>query len=202
VGNRQTALLAGERQLMQRCVDGDRNAFAELYNFYAPLLFNIVFPLTNRSRQDTEEIIQDLFVKLWSKRDKMLTIQSFRPFIFRVARNGVIDWYRKNETKKEYSTFYHEINRESSVSVTDELLFQEYYSIALEAIDKLSPRQKQIFNLRHTEDLSLDEIAAKLGISIFAVKKQLYEAIRFVKEYLRKHGEWMLVLPFLFFFGN
>ena len=187
---------------MQRCVDGDRNAFAELYNFYAPLLFNIVFPLTNRSRQDTEEIIQDLFVKLWSKRDKMLTIQSFRPFIFRVARNGVIDWYRKNETKKEYSTFYHEINRESSVSVTDELLFQEYYSIALEAIDKLSPRQKQIFNLRHTEDLSLDEIAAKLGISIFAVKKQLYEAIRFVKEYLRKHGEWMLVLPFLFFFGN
>ncbi len=202
MGNRQTALLAGERQLMQRCVDGDRNAFAELYNFYAPLLFNIVFPLTNRSRQDTEEIIQDLFVKLWSKRDKMLTIQSFRPFIFRVARNGVIDWYRKNETKKEYSTFYHEINRESSVSVTDELLFQEYYSIALEAIDKLSPRQKQIFNLRHTEDLSLDEIAAKLGISIFAVKKQLYEAIRFVKEYLRKHGEWMLVLPFLFFFGN
>ena len=202
MGNRQTALLAGERQLMQRCVDGDRNAFAELYNFYAPLLFNIVFPLTNRSRQDTEEIIQDLFVKLWSKRDKMLTIQSFRPFIFRVARNGVIDWYRKNETKKEYSTFYHEINRESSVSVTDELLFQEYYSIALEAIDKLSPRQKQIFNLRHTEDLSLDEIAAKLGISIFAVKKQLYEAIRFVKEYLRKHGERMLVLPFLFFFGN
>ncbi len=187
---------------MQRCVEGDRQAFAILYSYYAPLLYKAVYPLTNRSKEDTEEIIQELFVKVWDRRDNMLTIQSFRPFIFRLARNRVIDWYRKKESKKSYCTFYSEKYRDESVSVADDLLFEEYYAIAIEAIDRLPPRQKQIFNLRHTEDLSLSEIAAELKISLHAVKKQLYQATRFIKEYLHKHGEWLVSMLFLFFFEN
>jgi RNA polymerase sigma factor (sigma-70 family) len=193
--------LAAERELMQRCVEGDRQAFATLYSHYAPLLYKAVYPLTNRSREDTEEIIQELFVKVWARRENMLTIQSFRPFIFRLARNRVIDWYRKNESKKSYRTFYSENYGDESVSVTDELLFEEYYAIAMEAIGKLSSRQQQIFNLRHSEDLSLTEIAGKLRISVHAVKKQLYQATRFVRDYLHKHGEWLVSMPFLLFFG-
>ena len=75
---------------------------------------------------------------------------------------------------KIYCTFYSENHRDESVSVTDGLLFEEYYAIAMEAIGRLPPRQKQIFNLRHTEDLSLSEIAGELRISLHAVKKQLY----------------------------
>ena len=194
--------LAAERELMQRCVEGDRQAFAALYSHYTPLLYKAVYPLTNRSKEDTEEIIQELFAKVWAKRDNMLTIQSFRPFIFRLARNRVIDWYRKNESKKSYCTFYSESHRDETVSVTDDLLFEQYYAIAMEAIAKLPSRQKQIFILRHTNDLSLSEIAGQLQISLHAVKKQLYQATRFVKEYLHKHGEWLVSLPFLLFLGN
>ena len=194
--------LAAERELMQRCVEGDRQAFATLYSHYAPLLYRAVYPLTNRSKEDTEEIIQELFAKVWARRDNMLIIQSFRPFIFRLARNRVIDWYRKNESKKSYCTFYSDRYADESVSVTDELLFEEYYAIAMEAISRLPARQKQIFNLRHTEDLSLIEIAGELSISLQAVKKQLYQATRFVREFLHKHGEWLVSMPFLFFLGN
>ena len=193
---------AAERELMRRCVEGDRQAFATLYSRYAPLLYKAVYPLTNRSKEDTEEIIQDLFVKIWDRRDNMLTIQSFRPFIFRLARNRVIDWYRKNESKKSYCTFYSENHRDEAVSVTDDLLFEEYYATAMEAIAKLPSRQKQIFILRHTNDLSLSEIAGQLRISLHAVKKQLYQATRFVREYLHKHGEWLVSMLFLFFFEN
>jgi RNA polymerase sigma-70 factor (family 1) len=194
--------LAAERELMQRCVEGDRQAFATLYSHYAPLLYKAVYPLTNRSKEDTEEIIQELFVKIWDRRDNMLTIQSFRPFVFRLARNRVIDWYRKNESKKSYCTFYSENYGDGSVSVTDDLLFEEYYAIAMEAISRLPARQRQIFNLRHTEDLSLNEIAGKLRISLHAVKKQLYQATRFVREYLHKHGEWLVSMAILFFLAN
>ncbi len=193
---------AGERELMQRCVEGDRQAFAALYSHYAPLLYKAVYPLTGHSREDTEEIIQELFVKIWDKRDKMLTIQCFGPFIFRMARNRVIDWYRKNESKKNHWAFYNENHRDEEISVADNLLYEEYYAIAMEAIAKLPTRQKQIFNLRHTEDLSLSEIAGTLRISLHAVKKQLYQATRFVKEYLHKHGEWLISIPFLLFFGT
>ena len=187
---------------MQRCVEGDRQAFASLYGHYAPLLYKAIYPLTNRSKEDTEEIIQELFVKIWDRRDNMLTIQSFRPFIFRLARNRVIDWYRKRETQKSYCTFYSESLRDETVSVTDDLLFEEYYAIAMEAIARLPSRQKQIFVLRHTNDLSLSEIAGQLRISLHAVKKQLYQATRFVREYLHKHGEWLVSVLFLFFFEN
>src|ERR1700743_512806 len=183
----QNNVPAAERELMQRCVEGDRQAFATLYSHYAPLLYKAIYPLTNKSKADTEEIIQELFVKIWERRDNLLTIQSFRPFIFRLARNRVIDWYRKNESKKNYCTFYGENHRDEAPSITDDLLFEEYYSIAMEAIAQLPPRQKQIFNLRHTDNLSLREIAATLQISLQAVKKQLYQATRFVKEYLHKH---------------
>jgi RNA polymerase sigma-70 factor (ECF subfamily) len=192
---------AAERVLMQRCVEGDRQAFAILYSHYAPLLYKAVFPLTNKSKEDTEEIIQELFVKVWDRRDNMLTIQSFRPFIFRMARNRVIDWYRRNESKRNYCTFYSENYRDEAASVTDDLLFEEYYAIAMRAIAKLPPRQKQIFNLRHTDDLSLSEIAGVLRISLHAVKKQLYQATRFVREYLHKYGEWLVSISFLLFFG-
>jgi RNA polymerase sigma-70 factor (family 1) len=192
--------LAAERELMRRCVEGDRQAFATLYSHYAPLLYKAVYPLTNKSKEDTEEIIQELFVKIWDRRDNMLTIQSFRPFIFRLARNRVIDWYRKNESQKNYCTFYSENHRDEAVSVTDDLLFEEYYAIAMEAIAKLPSRQKQIFILRHTNDLALSEIAGQLRISLHAVKKQLYQATRFVREYLHKHGEWLVFMLFLFFF--
>lgn len=187
---------------MKRCVEGDRQAFAILYSHYAPLLYKAVYPLTNRCKEDTEEIIQDLFVKVWDRRDNLLTIQSFRPFIFRLARNRVIDWYRKNASKRDYCTFYSENYADEAISVTDDLLFEEYYALAMEAIAKLPSRQKQIFNLRHTGDLSLNEIAGELRISIHAVKKQLYQATRFVKEYLHKHGEWLVSLPFFYFLAG
>jgi RNA polymerase sigma factor (sigma-70 family) len=194
--------LTAERELMQRCVEGDRQAFATLYSHYAPLLYKAVYPLTKHSRADTEEIIQELFVKIWDKRDRMLTIQSFRPFVFRMARNRVIDWYRRNESKKSFSTFYGENHSDASDSVTDNLLFEEYYLIAMQAIAKLPPRQRQIFNLRHMDDLTLSEIGGQLRISLHAVKKQLYQATRFVKEYLHKHGEWLVSVLFLLFFGD
>ncbi len=198
--NRNYTELADERKWIQRCVEGDRQAFTVLYTHYAPQLYRVIYPMTNQSKEDTEEIIQELFVKIWDKRDKMLTIRSFRPFIFRMARNRVIDWYRSNEKKKDHSVFYSEFSRDESISLADELLFEEYYAIAMDAIARLPPRQRQIFGLRHSQDLSLEEIAIELKISIHAVKKQLYQATGFIKEFLRKHGEWIIALPFLYIF--
>jgi len=194
--------LPDERKIMQRCAEGDRAAFTTLYTFYAPLLYKAVYPLTNKSKEESEEIIQDLFLKLWEKREKMLTIQSLRPFIFRMARNRVMDWYRKTVRTSNRDHFYSEASEESAASLADELLFDEYHTIALEAIAKLSPRRREIFNLRHEKDLSLVEIAAELNISLSAVKKQLYEATDFIKEYLRDRGDWLVILPFLFFFRH
>jgi RNA polymerase sigma-70 factor (ECF subfamily) len=78
-----------------------------------------------------------------------------------------------------------------------EILFRQYYRIAQEAMDKLPPGRRKVLKMSIDDGLSLDEIAAELNISRAGVKKQLYAATAFVRQYLQEHGE-MTVFLFLF----
>ena len=184
--------LTDEPILLQKTAEGSREAFAVLYTYYTPLLYKLLFPLTNASKADTEEIIQDLFLRIWERREVLVSIQSFQAYVFRMARNMMVSQYRKRNVRNRLSVELARQSDQQSVQTTDDILYVEYHALAREAIDRLPPRQRQIFDLRTREDMSLGEIADLLGISLHAVKKQLYEAIRFVREWLRKHAGWLI----------
>ncbi|HVK46578.1 MAG TPA: RNA polymerase sigma factor [Pseudobacter sp.] len=184
--------LVDEPLLIRRCVNGDRAAFSMIYSHYAPLLYRLLYPLTRESRHDAEEIIQDVFLSIWEKRELLPAIRNFRPFLFRMARNKLIDLRRKEGVKKRAAGKL-EILTESAVSPEDDALYSEYHSFAMKAIAALPPRQRQVFDLRMSEDLSLDEIATQLQITTHAVKKNLYTAINSVKEQLRKNPDWFVL---------
>lgn len=186
--------LVDEPLLIRRCVNGDRAAFSSLYSHYGPLLYKLLYPLTRESRHDAEEIIQDVFLSIWEKRELLPAIRNFKPFIFRMARNKLIDLRRKKEVKKRAAGNLEQLSENSVVSPEDDALYIEYHSYAMKAIASLPSRQRQIFDLRMSEDLSLDEIAAQLQITTHAVKKHLYTAIRTVKEQLRKNPDWLMPL--------
>lgn len=186
--------LVDEPLLIRRCVNGDRTAFSLIYSHYAPLLYRLLYPLTRESRHDAEEIIQDVFLSIWEKRELLPAIRNFRPFLFRMARNKLIDLRRKEGVKKRAAGTLEKLS-ESPSSPEDDVLYIEYHSFAMKAIAALPPRQREVFDLRMSEDLSLEEIAAQLQITTHAVKKNLYTAIRSVKEQLRKNSDWLL--PFL-----
>jgi len=76
----------------------------------------------------------------------------------------------------------------------NELLFKQYYGMALAAMEKLPPGRRKVLKMSIDEGLTLDEIAAQLGITRSGVKKQLYAATAFVRQYLQEHGEIGLVL--------
>lgn len=184
--------LVDEPLLIRRCVNGDRTAFSLIYSHYAPLLYRLLYPLTHESRHDAEEIIQDVFLSIWEKRELLPAIRNFKPFLFRMARNKLIDLKRKEGVKKRAAGNLETLS-ESAVSPEDDALYVEYHSFAMKAIAALPPRQRQVFDLRMSEDLSLDEIAALLQITTHAVKKNLYTAIRTVKEQLTKNPDWFVL---------
>jgi RNA polymerase sigma-70 factor (ECF subfamily) len=187
-------LLADEQFLLQRTAEGDREAFSQLYSHYVPLLYKLLFPLTNESKQDTDEIIQEIFIKIWEKKEVLIAIHSFQAYVFRMGRNMLVSQYRKRKANKR---LYDELGQQSD-GVTnqpaDDILFIEYQAIAHDAIALLSPRQREVFELRTKEDLSLNEIAAHLQITLSAVKKNLYAAIGFIKTRLREEGGWLISL--------
>lgn len=185
-----------ESTLLEQAASGDRSAFSRLYTRYLTDLYQYVYVFT-RSKQTSEEIIQDIFVKLWENKENLARIRSFRDYLYRMAKNRILDHIRRVQLGHQ---ILKNIGAESAsaYAVADHnLLFNDYYHIARQAVDQLPAKRKLIFCLSTEECLSLDEIADKLGISKSVVKKQLYAAISFVKEYLQEHAGFISLFVLL-----
>lgn len=174
-----------ESSLLKKASAGDRIAFTTLYTYYFPRLYRFVF-FINQSREDTEEILQDVFLKIWDKRESLPRIRSFEDYLFRMAKNKLFDLAKKN--KAIHRLMPQQIQAVSDA--TDEVTYKEYHRVAMEAITHLPERKRTVFLMSVEEDMSLDEIASELKISRSAVKKHLYAAVRTIKEHLRLHAEW------------
>lgn len=180
--------LTDERDLMDRCAGGDREAYASLYTGYLSALMKYVFLFT-KSRELSEEIVQDVFVKIWEKKEGLLTVHSFQAYIFKTAKNQLLDHMRKEQSQSRFFTLSGPFEEACEEQADDNLIYGQYYQLAQDAINLLPEKRREVFELKTREELSLDEIAERLAISKSVVKKQLYAATGFVKDYLRKHGE-------------
>jgi RNA polymerase sigma factor (sigma-70 family) len=113
--------------------------------------------------------------------------------LFLVTRNVVFNFIRALKVRRKVRELDEAVGMEAE-SMEKELLFKQYYRMALEAMAKLPPGRRKILKMSIDEGLSLDEIAVRLGITRSGVKKQLYAATAFVRQYLQEHGEITLAL--------
>lgn len=176
------------------------HAFTQLYHHYYGILHGYIFPFTGVSEVETREVIQVVFVKLWSKRTTLAGIRQFRAYLFRMARNVVIDRRRSQKRQQLREERVAEKQELHLNTVEAELALKEYQDIARQAIEALPERRRRIFLLRTVADLSLDEIGQELNVSKEVVKKQLYLAVDFIKQQIRDKGDiifFLLIVPFL-----
>ena len=183
--------LTDEQALLQRTAEGSREAFSILYTHYYTGLYRFVFFIL-KSPEDSEEIIQDVFLKIWVKRETLTGIRSFEDYLFRMAKNRIFDSSRQSRTRQKLNRRIAPDTEEGADSPFNDLLFQQYHEAAQEAINQLSARRKEIFLLNARDELTAREIAVLLGVSLPVVKKQLHEARHFIKDYLRKNAGWIL----------
>ena len=189
-------LIANERMLLEQVAVGNRLAFKSLYSLYLDNVFRYIYLFT-KSEYETEEILQEVFIKIWENRERLTEIQSFKNYLFKAAKNKVLDALRTEKVRHRVMAEIKRNNALSDISTLDAVAFREYYQIVQTAINKLPPKRRLIFRLNTENGLSLDEIAQQLCISKSAVKKQLYKAFDFVREYLALNGE--ISLPALLF---
>ena len=183
--------LADEQALLQRTAEGDREAFSILYTHYYTGLYRFVFFIL-RSPEDSEEIIQDVFLKIWVKRHTLTGIRSFEDYLFRMAKNRIFDSTKQSQTRRKLNRHIAPNTEEGADSPFDDLLFQQYHETAQDAINQLPQRRREIFLMNARDELTAREIAVLLNVSLPVVKKQLHEARHFIKEYLRRNAGWIL----------
>lgn len=191
------AALYDEKALLARVAQGDRQAFGQLYSNYLSSLYQYIFLFT-KSKEESEEVLQDIFIKIWEHREKLLEVESFKNYLFRFAKNKLLDKFRHLQIRLAVLAEIRRSRNYAGSFTSDECDYREYYRMVQQAIEKLPRRRKLIFRLNIENGFSQDEIARELRISKSVVQKQIYRATDFVRKYLFEHGEisFLLLLSF------
>jgi RNA polymerase sigma-70 factor (family 1) len=185
--------LYNEKELLLLASGGDRTAFTRLYTQYLDHLYKYIFLFT-KSPVTSEEIIQEVFIRIWEHRERLVEVNSFQSYLFRAARNKAVDYTRRRQAEERVLSGYLSEKKEIPETPEDALDYKAYYHLVQEAIEQLPPRRRMIFRMNTEKGLSHDEIALELDISKSAVKNQLYEAYDFVRGYLSRNGEFSFAL--------
>lgn len=174
------------QQLVSDLSKGDEKAFEKLYGLFSEKIYHVSRRM-NLSHEDAEGIVQEVFLKIWKKRSKLDPALSINAYMISIVRSLVIKKAKKEArffAFQNYSIPLYEFARNSSPE--QDLIYSEFHHISEEIISQLPAGQKQIFILRHFENLSVEEIAEKLNISRRTVENQIFRSTKAVKEKLVK----------------
>ncbi|MBX2924244.1 MAG: RNA polymerase sigma-70 factor [Chitinophagaceae bacterium] len=166
-----------ESTLLCQLADGNREAFRILYDNYRDKLFYYALRLTG-SKQAAEDILQEVFIKVWMGRNTMADIRSFEAWLFTLAKHKIINGLRRLSLEH---TILAEIRKDLHAHVDSTIHAIDYNETARAlrtAIEQLPPQQKIIYRLRQEQGLKNDEIAHQLNISPLTVKKHISQASR------------------------
>lgn len=176
-----------EYELLQQLIEGDAQAFTEIYELYQDKIFAFAYKLT-KSKEDANDVVQEIFIKLWQRKEQIKVELNFNAYLKKMAQNQVYDQLQKLARDKNLQEKVKANIRALQNNAEQDLLNKELQKVYLEAIENLPPQRKKIYLLSRNEDLSYDEIAELLDLSRSTVHNQMVSAIRSIREYVTKHS--------------
>lgn len=186
------APLPDENELILKISQGDKRAFTILFDGYYKTLAAYIFKLTE-SLEVTEEIVQDVFIKIWLKRESLSEINSFSNYIFILSRNKTLNFLRQ---QARYATHFQPLEKEQEATIGAEEendSYEDFRILIDQAIERLPQQQKLIYQLSRFEKLKYNDIATRLNLSAETVKKHMYLATKTIKEYVQLHMDDVVI---------
>jgi RNA polymerase sigma-70 factor (ECF subfamily) len=184
--------LPNEKELLRRIAEGDDRAFSELFYAYHEPLARYIYTLLE-SVQMCEEIVQDVFVKIWESRMTLPQLDKFTFYLFILTRNYTVNCIRKMIQDKKHTASYVEdvLNCQTGDEIFN--MDQEYLNIIQRAVAQLPSSQQKVLMLR-LQGLKTREIADKMGISTDSVKKYQQWASHSVSKFIKSHAALSVIL--------
>ena len=187
--------LANESELLRHLAAGDQHAFSTLYRNYSSRLFAKINHLVNDD-EVAKELLQDVFMKLWSQRGNVDPTKSIKSFLFTIAVNLVYDHFRKLSKDKKYAQSILQTAVDYYSHTEEEIHSKESLQLIRQAIDQLPPQRRQIFLLCKIDGKSYEQVAHQLSISPSTVRDHIVKGNKVVRDYLMKNPE-LIVYSFI-----
>lgn len=188
-----------EYELVLRLRNGNIAAFDTLFETYSQKLFGFALKYF-KNETDAEELVQDVFVKIWENRQDLKYELSFKSYLFTIALNQI----RKHFNKKAVSLRYIEsIQQELEPDYNPAFQTDDYEGVIRQLNDligQMPPRRQEIFRKSKLEGKSSKEIAAELNLSPGTVDNQVSEALRFLRSRLTPENLALMLFAVLFLY--
>lgn len=185
-------ILEDERAILEDVSRGNKNAFKVLYDNFSPSVFKVALHLL-KDKEQADDIVQDIFIKLWSVRKTLPNVDSIENYLFIITRNTIFTYLKKQiRNAKSAPLWLNDISiTENNFEINVEQ--KEYERIIVQSIQLLPPQQKQVYLLFEEEKMSYEQIASSMKLSKQTVKRHLALARKFIREYCSKRLYILLV---------
>ena len=180
-------ILIDEHTLVLRLIEGDENAFCELYAAYKNRL--IYFAMRFLKSRDMQKMFFRMLLRLFGKLVVLLIrILHFRPICITIVRNRILNQLRDlaNQDKLREQIFSQAVDYTNETK--DEILVNDLRQFITRALQQLTPRQREIFEMSREQQMSHREIAESLGISVNTVQESISTSLRTLRTYLKKNS--------------
>jgi RNA polymerase sigma-70 factor (family 1) len=189
---------SSERDLVLALQRGDEEAFETIYGLYSQRLFGRLLKLVKTEAQ-AQEILQDVFIKLWQHRHSLDPEKSFRSFLFKIAENKVYDFFRKAARDKVMEANLISLSTTNYINIGEYTRAEENLILLYKAIESLPPQRQQVFRLCKLEGRSYKEVSELLSISLSTISDHIVKATKAIKEYFYKQPPSTLLITLLLF---
>lgn len=160
-------------------------ALREMYDNYYALLCNQIFMIL-KDRDAAEDIVQDVFYSIWCNRDKISINQSFELYLRKACRNRTLNYIRDYHKRWEDDSILEEVF-DTELNSDELLTMGELNTLIHEQISRLPKKCGVIFSLSRFEEMSYQDIADSLNISVKTVENQISKALRILREKIYKN---------------
>ncbi len=167
--------------------DGNSVVFEEIYReYYTPLCYYCMRYVD--SEEDSEEIVQDLFAKLWEKHHELEVNTSLNAYLYRAVQNYALNHLSKKKTKEKYQAYQKQQVYNNFESGQIKMEEDELKIIIKSAILELPEKRREIFELSRFEGMKNTKIAEKLSISVKTVEAQMTKALKYLRVVLKEYS--------------
>jgi len=172
---------------------GDSSAFEHLYLDYSPKVFRFARRYTNH-HEDAEEIVQDVFIRLWETREAIDPDRNFDNYLFTITRNLIFNRYRAKVNEQHYKTAILASIEQEYENPEEEVMAQDLSQYIDRIVSQFPPKQQEVFNMSRKQRMCHKDIAEKLGIAENTVKSHIYQVLSKIRLSLENTG-----IDFIFF---
>ncbi len=183
-----------EVQLVRKLAEGEFDAFDALFKLYHKNLFHFALSLL-KSAEDAEDVVQEVFVRIWENRDKIKMRHSFKSFLFTIAYNIIVDHLRKRMADAKFREKLGRIVEKGIIREGDHLVYKELDNQLRTVLSQLPPQQKRIYKMHRELRMTYKEIGQNLNISPNTIRNQFSDALKFLREQMK--SESLLILLFI-----